>query len=186
VKDDDKDKLNADKLLKSIIEGNDYANQERKRMGTAPLKVIGWDQKPFYDATTHNLEWCLRAESEGQFIVNYNTRYLGRRGVMSVVLVCDPAELEKTLPLYKELLSGFTYKPGETYGEYKQGDKIAKYGLAALVTGGAVAVAAKTGLLATIVLFFKKAWKLVIVGLVAIGAFIKRIVTGDRARPTVE
>jgi uncharacterized membrane-anchored protein len=186
VKDTDKDKLNADKLLESIVEGNEYANEERKKMGTAPLKVIGWEQKPFYDSSSHNLEWCLRAESEGQFILNYNTRYLGRRGVMSVVLVCDPAELKETLSLYKDLLAGFTYKKGETYGEYKSGDKVAKFGLAALVTGGAVAVAAKTGLLAAIVLFFKKGWKLIILGLVAVGAFIKRIVTGDRARPTPE
>jgi uncharacterized membrane-anchored protein len=182
VKDDDRDKLNADKLLKAITQGNDYANKQREKMGTPPINVVGWDQKPFYDASTHNLEWCLRAECEGQPLLNYNTRLLGRRGVMSVVLVCDPNELQATLPIYKELLAGYSYKPGETYAEYRQGDKLAKYGLAALITGGAVAVAAKTGLLASIVLLFKKGWKLVIIGVVAIGAFIKRLVTGDRAR----
>ena len=186
VKDDDKDKLNADKLLKAITQGNDYANKEREKMGTSPIKVIGWEEKPFYDPTTHNLEWCLRAECEGQPLLNYNTRLLGRRGVMSVVLVCDPNELPSTLPAYKELLSGYSYKPGETYAEYRQGDKLAKYGLAALITGGAVAVAAKTGVLASILLLFKKAWKLLIIGLAALGAFIKRLVTGDRAHPAQE
>jgi len=186
VKDDDKDKLDADKLLKAIIKGNDYGNKEREKMGVAPLKIIGWEQKPAYDPVTHNLEWAIRAESEGHQILNYNTRLLGRKGVMEVVLVCAPDDLAQTLPTFKELLSGYSYKPGETYAEYRQGDKLAKYGLAALVTGGAVAVAAKTGLLASIVLFFKKGWKLVIIGVVAIGAFIKRLVTGDRARPNAE
>lgn len=186
VKDDDADKLNADKLLKAITQGNEYANKERRKMGTPPIHVVGWEQKPFYDPATHNLEWCLRAECEGQPLLNYNTRLLGRRGVMSVVLVCDPNELASTLPVYKELLAGYSYKPGETYAEYRQGDKLAKYGLAALVTGGAVAIAAKTGVLASLLLVFKKAWKLVIVGLAAIGAFIKRLVTGDRAHPAQE
>jgi uncharacterized membrane-anchored protein len=186
VKDDDKDKLDADKLLKSITAGNDEANKMRVKMGNAPLKILGWEKPPFYDEATHNLEWALRAEVEGQPLLNYNTRLLGRRGVMEVVLVCSPDKLSETLPAFKELLAGYAYKPGETYAEYKQGDKLAKYGLTALVAGGAVAVAAKTGLLATILLLFKKAWKLVIIGLVAIGAFVKRLIFGRSERQTLE
>ena len=178
VKDDDKDKLDADKILNSIKKGNEYGNEERKRMGVPPLNITGWEKEPFYDQATHNLEWAIRAESEGRPIVNYNIRLLGRRGVMEVILVCNPDKLTATLPAFKELLAGYSYKQGETYAEYRQGDKLAKYGLTALVAGGAVAVAAKTGLLTAIVLFFKKAWKLVIVGVIAIGAFVKRLVFG--------
>ena len=186
VKDDDKDKLDANKLLKAITAGNDRANKMRVKMGNAPLNIIGWEKAPFYDEATHNLEWALRAESEGRPILNYNTRLLGRRGVMEVVLVCSPEKLPETLPLFKELIGGYSYKPGETYAEYKPGDKVAQYGLTALVAGGAVAVAAKTGLLATIVLFFKKAWKLVIIGLVAAAAFVKRLIFGRADRQTLE
>ncbi len=178
VKDDDKDKLDAAKILKSIKKGNDYGNEERKRMGVPPLNITGWEKEPFYDEATHNLEWAIRAESEGRPIVNYNIRLLGRRGVMEVILVCNPEKLTETLPAFKELLAGYSYKPGENYAEYKQGDKLAKYGLTALVAGGAVAIAAKTGLLASLLLIFKKAWKLVIVAVVAVGAFIKRLVFG--------
>jgi uncharacterized membrane-anchored protein len=186
VKDDDKDKLDADKLLKAITAGNDRANKMRVKMGNAPLNIVGWEKSPFYDEATHNLEWALRAESEGRPILNYNTRLLGRRGVMEVVLVCSPDKLQETLPLFRELIGGYSYKQGETYAEYKPGDKIAKYGLTALVAGGAVAVAAKTGLLATLLLFFKKAWKLVIIGLVAVGALIKRLLFGRSDRQTLE
>lgn len=182
VKDDDKDKLDADKLLKAIIKGNDYGNEERKKNGNPPLNIIGWEKKPFYDPATHNLEWAIRAESEGRSILNYNTRLLGRRGVMEVVLVCPPQKLETILPEFRELLSSYAYKTGESYAEFRSGDKIAKYGLAALITGGAVAVAAKTGLLATVLLFFKKAWKLLVLAIVAVASFFRRLIFGASRR----
>jgi uncharacterized membrane-anchored protein len=186
VKDDDKDKLNADKILRSIREGTEDANKERKRRGWPTMKVVGWQQEPAYNEATHNLEWAVIGESEGDRVINYNTRILGRRGVMEVKLVVGSDELEANLPAYKQLVGTFDYKAGERYAEYKQGDKLAKYGLTALVAGGAVAVAAKTGLLATIILFFKKAWKLVIIALVAVGAFVKRIIFGRSHQQTSE
>src|SRR6266516_756819 len=80
VKDDDKDKLDADKLLQSITRGNDQANKQRESMGNPPLKILGWETPPFYNETSHNLEWAIRAESQGQPILNSHTRLLGRRG----------------------------------------------------------------------------------------------------------
>jgi uncharacterized membrane-anchored protein len=182
VKDDDKDKLDADKMLKSISQGNEYANKKRVAMGNPPLKIVGWEKPPSYDPVSHNLEWAIRGESEGQSILNYNIRLLGRKGVMEVVLVCDPEKLGATLPTMKDLLAGYVYKSGESYAEYRPGDKIAKYGLAALVTGGAVAVAAKTGLLAGLLLFFKKGWKLLVLAVVAVLSFFKRLALGGKRR----
>jgi uncharacterized membrane-anchored protein len=182
VKDDEKDKLDADKLLETIIRGNDYGNEQRKKAGAPPLNIIGWEKKPSYDPETHRLEWAIRGESEGRPILNYNTRLLGRKGVMEVVLVCAPDKLAANLPTFKELLAGCSYKTGEKYAEFRPGDKVAKYGLAALVTGGAVAVAAKTGLLASVLLLFKKGWKLVVVGVVAVAAFFKRLILGASRR----
>ena len=90
VKDDEKDKLNADKLLDSFKSGTAEANKERVRAGNSPLEIVGWEVPPRYDATTHNLEWAVRATSEGRAILNYNTRLLGRKGVMEVVLIVEP------------------------------------------------------------------------------------------------
>lgn len=183
VKDDDKNKLDADAMLKSIIRGNDAANEEREKMKVPPLKITGWQQPPKYDEVTHNLEWAIRGESEGQPVVNYNTRLLGRRGVMEVALVVSPELLPETLPTFKSLLADYEFKKGESYTEFKSGDKIAKYGLAALITGGAAVVAVKTGLLTTILLLFKKLWKLIIVGFVAVGSFIKKLFTREKSTP---
>jgi len=75
-------------------------------------------------------------------------------------------------PKYKDSLAGFNFKTGNTYAEFRQGDKLAGYGLTALVAGGAAAVAVKTGLfkyigkflifiLAGIAAFFKKIWAII-------------------------
>jgi uncharacterized membrane-anchored protein len=183
VKDDDKDKLDADKLLKSLKAGTEEANKERKRRGFPSLTLTGWEQTPAYDLETHNLGWAIRGESEGTPIVNYNTRILGRKGVMSVNLVVAPDKLAATLPEFKTLLGNYNYKAGERYAEYRQGDKLAKYGLTALVLGGAAVGAAKLGLFAWLAVFIKKAWKLVVLAVVGVGAFVKRVLFGrDKAR----
>ena len=58
---------------------------------------------------------------------------------------------------------------------------MAKYGLTALVAGGAALGAAKLGLFAKFGLIFKKFLKFIIIGLVAIGASIKKLFSrGDR------
>lgn len=175
VKDDDKDKLDPDKLLASIKEGTAEANKERIRSGNAPLEVVGWEQTPKYNAETHNLEWAVRATSEGKPILNYNTRLLGRKGVMEVVLIVEPAELAATLPKYQNLLANYTFQTGQSYAEYRKGDKVAQYGLAALIVGGAAVGAAKFGLLAPVIVILKKAWKLVVIAFVAVVGFFKKL-----------
>ncbi|HKY34216.1 MAG TPA: DUF2167 domain-containing protein [Candidatus Polarisedimenticolia bacterium] len=168
VKDDEKEDLDAPALLASIREGNDKANAFRKDRGWSTLDITGWEVPPFYNEQTNNLEWAIRGSSEGDGVVNYSTRLLGRKGVMSVDLVLSPEQLAAAKPAYQALLPGFSYKSGERYAEFRSGDKIAAYGLTALVAGGAGAMAAKSGLLA-------KFWKVIVAGLVALGAGFKKI-----------
>src|SRR5215469_12631494 len=49
VKDDEKDKIDADALLKSITEATEDANEERSKRGWQPFHVIGWEKSPYYD-----------------------------------------------------------------------------------------------------------------------------------------
>src|SRR5262245_63124781 len=94
--------------------------------------------------------------------------------------VIDPDQLKRAMPAYQSLLNDYTYKQGERYAEYRSGDKLAKYGLAALITGGAAAVAVKTGLFASLILLFKKGAKLIVVAVVAVIAGIKKLFSGGR------
>jgi len=171
VKDDEKDDLDADAMLKAIRAGTKAGNKERRKRGWPEMTILGWEEQPHYDPVTQNLVWAIRAESEGEEGLNYNTRRLGRKGVMSIALVLGPEGLASTLDGFNAAMKGFTFVPGETYAEFRSGDKIAQYGLTALVTGGAVAVAAKTGLL-------KWLWKGIVLVVIAIGAFFKRLFGG--------
>ena len=168
VKDDEKGSLDADAILEEIKSGAERGNQERARRGWPSLTVVGWETPPRYNDDTHNLEWAVRAESEGQPVVNHNTRVLGRGGVMEVTLVCDPALLQETLPKFKTMLSGFEFVQGQKYSEFRAGDKMAAYGLTGLIAGGGVAVAAKSGL-------FKWLWKLIVAAVIGVSALAKKI-----------
>jgi uncharacterized membrane-anchored protein len=142
----DSEKLDADALLAAIKESDGPGNEERKRLGMSPMYTDGWQVAPHYDATTQRLEWGVRLRDDnGNMTVNYATRLLGRNGVMSAILVTDPASLEKDRVAFNQALAGFQYNAGKTYAEFTEGDKVAAYGLGALVLGGAAAAAAKSG-----------------------------------------
>ena len=182
VKDDEKDDLDADDMLEDIREGEKASNEERKKLGYDTLTTVGWAVEPKYNDSTNNLEWgIILQRSNGGKNVNYLTKLLGRHGIMHTTLVCDDEQLETILPTYQSLISDFQYNSGNTYAEYQDGDKVSNLGLKALVAGGAIFAAAKLGLLAKLMLFFKKGLKVIVIGVIAIGAFLKRLITGKRA-----
>lgn len=180
VKDDEKDELDADKLLKQKKEGQEAANEYREQNGMEPMYVTGWIKEPFYNEETNNLEWGLRVKSASGESANYLTKLLGRKGVMDATLVCNPADMDRILPKFRNQLAGYEYVDGEKYAEYQDGDKIAKYGLTALVVGAGATMAAKAGLFAVIGKFLAKAWKLVVVAVIGVFAAFKRLFGGGR------
>jgi uncharacterized membrane-anchored protein len=154
----------------------------RKEKGWPAISIVGWHTPPFYNRETNNLEWCIKGVTEGEQIVNYNTRILGRHGVMSANLMVAPEKLNDTLPTVKKILGGYAFVEGKRYSQYVSGDKIAKYGLTALVVGGAAGIAAKTGLLGKLGALFAKGIKVIIVGLIALGAGLKKLFSGRKDR----
>jgi uncharacterized membrane-anchored protein len=168
VKDDEKDKIDKDALLASIREGTEAGNARRKELGVPGLHVTGWFEEPHYDPRSHNLVWALSAEDDNKRpVVNYNMRVLGRHGVMSVTLVDAPHGLAASKVEAEALMADFGYRAGKTYAEFRPGDKVAEYGLMALVAGGAGAAAVKLGLFAWLAKILAKSGKL-IVGLVVL------------------
>jgi uncharacterized membrane-anchored protein len=170
VKDDEK--LDPEALLKSIQETDEPANKERKRLGMPPIFTVGWHVPPHYDPLTKRLEWGMRLRTEdNDAIVNYTIRLLGRRGIVHATLVSDPEHLDRDIADFKQALTAYAFVPGETYAEYRAGDKVAEYGLAALILGGGAAVAVKSG-------FGKALGKFIVAGVVGLGsaiaAFFKR------------
>jgi uncharacterized membrane-anchored protein len=165
----DDEKIDADALLKALMEGNRLGNQKRRELGLHTMELIGWSVPPFYNKETKRLEWGTKLKNEdGSYTINYTSRLLGRTGYMSATLVADPTNFSSQQQGYNRMLSRFEFNPGERYSEFKEGDKVAQYGLAALVAGGAAAAVVKS----------KGLWKLLgalaIGGVAAVWAGIKR------------
>ncbi len=171
VKDDEK--IDADALLKSLKEGDGPGNDERKRLGMAPIYTDGWHVPPHYDTGSKRLEWGMRLRDEkGGMHVNYTSRLLGRSGVMSAILVTSPQTLNDDMKAFNAVLAGYQFVAGEQYAEFKSGDRIAEYGLAALVLGGGAAAAAKAGLFKSLGKFL---WVIVGGALMGAWALLKKL-----------
>ena len=169
VKDDEHASLDADKIMSSLRASQEEGNKDRAKHGWETLELTGWMQPPRYDPDTHNLEWATRLRSSTtKENVNYNSRLLGREGVMSATLVGDEKDIQENLAIFKDVLRGHTFVAGQKYTEFRAGDKVAKYGLTALITGGAAAVALKTGLLA-------KFWKLIVLAVAGGASALKKL-----------
>jgi len=177
IKDDDAKNWNADELLTSIREGTEEANKDREERGFQPIEVLGWIEKPTYDAVQHRLVWSLSSQQKGAADgarkgVNYNTYALGRDGYFSLNMLTDTGKVEALKPLAKQLLANLAYSPGKRYEDFNSStDQVAAYGLAALVGGLAVK---KLGLLAVGAAFFAKFAKLILLAVAGGGAAVSK------------
>ncbi len=177
VKDDGK--IDADQLLATLKQGDGPANEERGRLGMAPIHTDGWQVPPHYDAAARRLAWGMRLrDDKGGLRVNYTSRLLGRNGVMRAVLVSSPQSLAQDVLELNRLLAGYEFAAGEKYGEFKPGDRVAEYGLAGLVAGGAAA--AKAGLFESLGTFL---WVIVGGALVGGWALAKHLLARREAPP---
>jgi uncharacterized membrane-anchored protein len=176
IKDDDAKDWSAEEMLAIINKLTEQANSERKSRGIPEMEVVGWVERPRYDATAHQLKWSISskdkdAPASGGERINYNTFALGRDGFVSMNLVTDLKSVEKQKPLVAELLAGLEFNSGKTYGDFDSGtDKVAEYGLAALIGGIA---AKKLGLLALAGVFFAKFAKVIAVAVALAGGAFK-------------
>ncbi len=172
----DDEVLDADAILESLIAGNQAANVQRESLGWGTLDLVGWEVAPYYDPSTNNLTWATRVRTNGEVgpedFINHSVRLLGRGGVVSAELVYLPDDQSTATASFSTMVAGFGFNEGQRYAEFREGDRVANYGLMALIAGGAGAVAAKTGLLA----FLGKSWKFLVAGLVALFAALRALV----------
>jgi uncharacterized membrane-anchored protein len=180
IKDDDAKHWDADELLQNLKDGTEAGNEHRRDIGVSEIEVTRWVEKPAYDPQTHRLVWSAEArEKSGQDpdpVVNYNTYVLGREGYVSLNLITNSSTVEADKPAAHELLAAVNFNDGKRYSDFDSStDKVAAYGLAALVGGIA---AKKLGLLAAAGVFLAKFAKLIIVGLAAAGGAVAKFFKG--------
>jgi uncharacterized membrane-anchored protein len=172
----DTETIDADALLEQLKTMNVQSNEEKRKQGYPTLTLTGWALPPRYDQANRRLEWGTRlvADDTSQELVNVSTKLLGRRGHTSATLVTSPATMEADLAEFKVALKDFDYVSGEKYSEWREGDKVAAYGLGALVLGGAAAVATSKGGL-------KVLWMGLLAGAAAVWGGIKRVLARKKA-----
>ena len=183
VKDDDATKINYDEMLKQMQTATHDNNKVRKEKGYPAIELVGWAEPPHYDAATHKLYWAkeLNFEGETQNTLNYDIRILGRHGVLVLSAIASMEQLPEIRREAPDILALVDFNEGNRYTDFNpQVDKVATYGLAALVAGG---IAAKLG-------FFKLLWiallaakKFIIIGAVAVSAWVRKFFQ-KKDRPT--
>lgn len=178
IKDDDAKTWNADELLKSLREGTEAQNEARHERGLPELDVVGWVEKPTYDALNRRLVWSVENREKGQAAnapdnINYNTYALGRDGYISLDLVTDTQQVATDKAVAKTLLASLDFVKGKRYQDFNAStDKVAEYGLAALIAGVAVK---KLGLLALGMALLLKLKAFVLVALASVTAYFRRL-----------
>jgi uncharacterized membrane-anchored protein len=188
VKDDDASKINYDDLLAKMKKGVAEENKLRKEKGYPTVDLIGWAAPPHYDVATHKLYWAkqLKFGDDPNDTLNYSIRMLGRRGVLELNAIASVDQLGEIDAQTPQILGMVDFKEGSRYADFDpKVDKVAKYGIATLVAGGALAAAAKLGLLKGLWIFILAAKKFLIIGVVAVVAFFKKLLKRSGGSPGV-
>jgi uncharacterized membrane-anchored protein len=172
IKDDDARHWDADKLLKSLKDGTEAGNADRAKAGIPPIVVTRWIEPPAYQATTHDLVWSAEAKrkdgADSDPTVNYNTYLLGREGFLSMNLLTTASAVEADKAAAHQLLEAVSFNSGKRYADFNSStDKVAAYGLAALVAGVAAKKLGLLALLAATVVKFAKLIAVTVFGLFA-------------------
>jgi uncharacterized membrane-anchored protein len=181
VSDEGAEKIDYAKLLKELQEGAHRGNEARKKQGYSAVEVVGWASPPRYDRATHKLYWAkdLHFEGQDQDTLNYETRVLGRRGVLIINAVGSLDQLPEIEHGMQTVLGFVDFNEGHRYTDFIPGkDKVAAYGIAALVAG---TIAAKAGLFKVLLAALLAAKKFIVLAVAALLAFLRRVFGRNKA-----
>ena len=187
VSDDDAKNWNPDDLLKSIRDNTQQDNAYRREHGAPELDVLGWVEKPHYDNATHRLIWSVLVKRKGEPAnavgsINYRMYALGREGYLSLNMIANPATIEERKPIAAAMLSHVNFDGGKRYTDFNSTtDRVAEFGLAALIGG---VVVKKLGLFALIAAFVIKGAKFLVVLAAGAVAAARRFFRGGKPAET--
>lgn len=177
IKDDEAKNWDVDGMFKNLKEGTEAANEDRRAKGFPELEIVGWVEKPTYTADTHRLIWSMSARHKGAasdepISINYNTYALGREGYITLNLITGLQDIARDKQHAQTLLAALSFDEGKRYADFNSStDKVAEYGVAALVGG---LVAKKIGMFALAAGFFAKFAKVILLTVAGVGAAVRK------------
>ena len=180
VSDEDAAKIDYADMAKQLKEQTEDANAERKKAGYPAVHMLGWAVPPRYDSASKKLYWAKEASFEGEteHTLNYDIRVLGRHGFISLNAVAGMSQLGSVQSGMQQLLPMAEFDSGARYADYDaSNDKLAGYGVAALIGGG---IAAKTGLLAKLGALLIAGKKLIVFLFIGLVAGVRKLFGGKQ------
>ncbi|HEY8023661.1 MAG TPA: DUF2167 domain-containing protein [Burkholderiaceae bacterium] len=180
VKDDDANSIKYDELLKTMQDSTKEANEERKKSGFTEVSLIGWAEQPTYDGQTHKLYWAknIKFADSPENTLNYNVRVLGRDGVLVLNAISSMGQIDQIKSEMRNVTAFTDFTAGNRYADFdSKTDKVAEYGIAALVAGG---VAAKLGLFGKLFALLLAAKKVIFLAVAGIGGSIYKFFKGKK------
>jgi len=175
VKDDDAAKIDYGELLASIQKATREANPERAKAGYAQVELVGWAELRPNDSVAHKLYWAkdLKFTDDSAHTLNYNIRVWA-----GAVSSCSTPwhrwiGSSPSGGTWRKVIGFVEFSGGHRYADFIPGsDKVAEYGIAALIAGG---LAAKAGLFKVLLGALIALKKFIVLGLVAAAAFLRRL-----------
>ncbi len=168
---DDWDQLNVNTLFEEVVRNTKTANSKMKP-GYPKIFIDDWIEEPQLNKRASTVYWALSGHNdEGQPFINARALILGKDGIVVQNWAGHPKLFSSSQKSLGPGTRAFRFDEGFSYADFQPGvDEVAAIGIGALVykmiSGKASAKvtgkAASAGLLALLVVFFKKAWFLLL------------------------
>ena len=182
VSDKDAGKIDYAEMLESMQAATVENNKEREAQGYPPVTLVGWAATPHYDSAAKKLYWAkeLKFGQDGNHTLNYNVRILGRKGVLVMNAVSGITQLSMVQERMEQVIAFADFNKGYRYSDFDPGvDKVATYGVAALIGGK---VAAKAGLFAKLGGLLVAFKKFIVIGFFALIGIMTKLFKGRKSQ----
>jgi len=179
VKDGDADDIDYNELLENMKKETVEASKQRTEQGYEAIDIVGWASPPYYDKEKKVLHWAKEIKfgtGEAGNTLNYDMRFLGRKGILSLNAISGINQLDLIKGNITAITNAVSFNEGHRYEDFdSKVDDVAAWTLGGLVAGK---VLAKAGFFAVILKFIKP----ILIGGAALATAIWRWFTGRQQK----
>ncbi len=153
VADSDWDDVDGDALLAQYREVTEASNEARVKNGVVPIQVVGWLEPPHYDKATRTVTYAMELKDDEGSWTNAVALRLGRTGYTEFTWVGSIEQFKAASgrpDLLSRALTIHSFNAGYRYEDFRDGDKVAAYGVAGLLATALGVKLAKGSLLAIV------------------------------------
>jgi hypothetical protein len=129
------ERIDTNQVLSALRHNMELSNRERAVRGQQILTYVNLVRAPELDSAGHSLEFAIRVESQSGQNVHQSMQLFGRRGVLEATRV-GGAQNGSELVSLKGIMKNITFRSGQDYADFEDGDKIASMTFTQLIAGG--------------------------------------------------